>query len=122
MCMAVTAGVFSASAAYHFFNGEDWVKIDQKTCPIDVKNNMKLMTLKAVEGGSLFSGTPILPQQEMNLSGYVEAVDMFYSNVTNREIPLYFALKIASMEKQGIPEAQVRLYRTAIQKKVSQTK
>jgi len=118
-CFLVLTGIYTASAAYKFFNGEDWIKIDEKTCPADLKIQMKLLSLKAVEGGSMFSGTPILAQNEQSVNAYIAAMDNFYSNEANRLIPLYFALKIASMEKQGIPAAQVRVYKAAIQKKLA---
>jgi len=107
-----------AHSQYTFYTGVNWVKIDQKPFSSAVKTQIKALTLQAVNEASLFSGTPIVNPKERDLTKYIKDIDKFYIDNDNKIIPIYFALKIASMKKEGIPEMQIKVYKAAVMKKL----
>lgn len=105
-------------AQFNFFSGDDWNKINSKDYSPETKTRLKLLILKTAQDASIFSGNPILSAAESNIPKYTSLIDKVYSTNENKNIPLYFALKIASMEKQGIPAEQIRIFKAALQKKM----
>ncbi len=101
-------------ADYMFYNGEDWENIKAN----GEESEAKELLIKAVQGASILSGAPILPLKTKELSVYTGILNDFYGKQENLRIPFCFALKIASMKKQNLPEKQIKVYKTAIIKKL----
>jgi len=120
LCLLVFSTTLNAQ--YKFYTGRDWVKIDGKPYSKIVKMRMKSIILISIHDASIFSGTPIISPDEKNFEQYIPIIDNFYSKTDNWDLPLYFALKIAGMKKRGIPEMQINVYKTAVQKKLAQFK
>ena len=110
--------VCAATAGYRFYNGEDWSRLNTKYYPKNVKMKAKELLLKATQDASFFSGDPILPKDEKNITSYLDTIDKFYDEKTNSSIPLYFALKIATMQRQRMPQKQIELYKMAVLKRI----
>ena len=106
-------------AAHTFYAATEWKEIDSKNYAPDIKLRLKAMMLKAANDASLFTGNPTTDLKNKDFAQYVPDVDKFYENETNRLVPINFALKIANMKKQGTPDAQIKVYTAALQKKLN---
>ena len=107
-----------AMAQYRFYGGEDWSFIESSTHPDQIKAKIKLLMIEASQQSAIFSGNPILSPDEKNFGRYIAGIDNFYSDDKNKVIPLYFAIKVAEMQLNGLPQEQVAVYAQAVVKKL----
>jgi hypothetical protein len=108
-------------AQYGFFSGKDWLAVDKQSYTQDVKKNIKVLFLQAVQDASLFSGSPVIEKEKYDIEAYVSVVDEFYSKQENLSLPLYFAFKIAEMTENNLPQGQINAYKNAIMQKLNAT-
>ena len=108
---------FTASAQYDFYSGKDWSQINDKPFSADTKKRVKETLIRTVQGASTFSGSPVLPAHETNISEYSALLDEYYADPAVKDVPLHFAMKIVNMHKQGVTDAQISIYQTEILKK-----
>ncbi|MBN1353070.1 MAG: hypothetical protein JW994_00175 [Candidatus Omnitrophica bacterium] len=111
--------VSAASGQYRFYDGSDWNSIDTLPYSSEIKTTIKTLILRAAEDASFFSNSPILAKDQKFTPEYVDSVNDFYSKADNKKIPVYFALKIASMDKANVLKKQIQLYRLAVLKKIN---
>jgi len=111
-----------AWAKYTFFDGNDWQNIKSYGLSQSDELMVKEVLLKSVFEVSLFNNVPILATEtaESDFSLYVNMINTFYSKPENRGLPLYFALRIAGMEKSGSPAAEVSKFEELIAVKLKQ--
>ncbi len=114
MCMMCILSGHTAVAQYKFYAGDEWIAIGRGIPSASVRRHIKTLMLQAAQDASAFSGTPIISVNEKDLTKYIDDIDEFYGNKDNMAMPLYFALRIADMKKQGIPPQQVEAYRSLI--------
>jgi len=120
IALSFTALIQSNSeAAYKFFCGKDWQDIDAKSYPASVKTEMKALLLKSANDATMFTGSPIVAKNDANFQEFVPFVDSVYAAKEYTDIPLQFALRIAVMKAQGVPDAQVRVFAASLLKKLT---
>ncbi len=110
-------------AQYNFFNGNDWIKINDSNMSVADKKRIKTMLLKSVYEASFFSGNPMIEipnYDEIKLKEYIEIIDNFFSKPENKIIPLHFTLKIADMIKNGEDNDAIARYRLVVLTKLKQ--
>jgi hypothetical protein len=101
-------------------NGHGWTSIDQYEAN-DFQRNLKSQILKITLESSLLCGKPIITPTQ-SISDYVKYIDFFYKSVKNNNIPVFFALKIADLDRNKAPLIAINNYRLAIEKKLKETK
>ncbi len=111
--------VSGISAAYSFFAGQDWVMLDQRGYSPALKTKIKILMLKSIHDASVYSGNPITYAGQKDFAQYVPEIDKFYSDKADLGMPLYFAFKLAHLKKQGLPEAQYKVYKASIEQKLN---
>jgi hypothetical protein len=110
-----------AFAKYNFFNGNDWTNIDSYKISQDDKREVKVMFIKAAIEPGFFKGTPLITyKQHGTYSDYVDVIDKFYKDDVNKEIPLFFTIKIADMIMSKASTTEVNNYRLVIMQKLKQ--
>jgi hypothetical protein len=100
-------------------NGHSWKNIENLDISDAEKFTVKTQILKITLESSLFSGTPVITPSE-NIAEYVLSIDRFYADNDNRNIPVFFALKIADLAKNNMPEFMISSYRNTIKEKLKE--
>ena len=111
--------IYTAHAAFSFYSGNDWGMIDRKTYAPDTKAEMKAIILKTVQSATALTGNPAISMNQTDYRSYASLIDNIYSDESNKDIPVFFAFKMADMKKKGFPDKQINLYKAAIRKKLN---
>ena len=111
-------------AQYRFFDGNDWNLIKASGLNESDMEQVKVMLLKTIYETTIFDGTPMfainsgkddfLAVYNQDFARYPAIIDLFYSRPENAGFPVFYALRIADMLKNGIPETEVEQYKQAI--------
>ena len=111
-----------AWAKYTFFDGNDWRNIESYRLAQSDELMVKKVLLKSVFEVSLFNNVPILEVKtvESDFPVYVQMINTFYSKPENRSLPLYFALRIAGMQKSGLSAEEISQFAQLITAKLKQ--
>jgi len=101
-------------------NGYSWKDIESLEIKTAVKTVIKSRILRITLDTSFFSsGEPIIIPSG-DIEEYVSYVDRFYAIEKNRDIPVFFALKISDMAKNNYPEPMIESYKYGVQEKLKQ--
>lgn len=93
-----------------FCDGSTWNSIDALSLPVLERRQMKAALLKVTIESSALLGVSDF-NVKSPLPEYVSLIDSFYEAKENAPIPLFFALRIADMEKNGADRKTVIAFR-----------
>ena len=100
-----------------FTDGSDWNMLDAINVPPLDKVQLKLELVKLAFDSSLLSGKPLITSSAP-LQTYVQDLDLFYRDTANSSIPLFFAIRIMDMKKNGTPEISIQGYKQVLTQKL----
>lgn len=107
----------TVASVARFCDGNEWKSIDSLNIPDVEKMQLKGALLKVSVESSALIGMPILASNAP-FTEYISYVDKFYQIDQNLHLPVYFALKIADMAKNGADNAAITAYYTALTEKL----
>ena len=99
-------------------DGRHWQKISNLNIDDSQKIRFKSMLLKISIETSALSANPVI-SGSIQFPEYISYIDAFYQNPANGKIPIFFALKIADMAKQGAPQQQIVAFKLAVLKQLT---
>jgi hypothetical protein len=113
-CIVLCVYCRHSYSQYSFYSGAEWVETGSQDLPAEQKLFIKKLYLQAAQDSSIFSGAPIIPENERDFQSYIPILDGLCSDESNINLPLYFIFKISEMAKNNYPSQQVALYKHAI--------
>jgi hypothetical protein len=100
-------------------NGHSWADIEKLDLSLAEQRVVKARILRVILESSLFSGSPIIEPSE-DIAEYVLSVDRLYSDKDNKDIPVFFILKIADLAKNNTPDFMINSYRDTVKEKLKE--
>ncbi|MCU0666196.1 MAG: hypothetical protein MUF05_03765 [Candidatus Omnitrophica bacterium] len=120
LLMASLLVIKPAFCQYRFFDGNDWNALGALGLSKTEEKKLKMVFLKSAYETSLFNGAPVLalnPNATDFLMAYntfiynfPEIVDIYYSKPSNRDLPLFYALHVAEIVKNGGTDTDIQGY------------
>ena len=130
MLFAFLTASYAQQPPYSFLNGKDWATISRYDASAAVIKNIKTDLLKTVYEVTLFSDNPLFtinaPKENFlqlynaDMQEYCALVDTFYSRQENLWVPVFFALKITNMIKNGASDQQIEVFKAVVAGKLKQ--
>jgi len=100
-----------------FTDGYDWNYITSLKIPEEEKFILKQMLVNSILQSGIFNDQPVIQVKEP-LRGYIFHLDLVYAKRSNLKVPIFFALKMAEMYKDDIPDQRINVFRDNVLKKV----
>jgi len=100
-----------------FADGYDWNAVEKLSMPKMEKSYIKGTLLKLTIEASIINGNPVI-KSGAKLGVFVKFIDNLYKNPSNRDIPIYFALKMAEMNAKGSSSRAVEGYKALVMRKL----
>jgi len=125
MVVLLVIGFFCIShdalAKYNFVNGNNWVAVDAYGISKADKTNIKIMFIKSAIEPAFFNGRPLVENKKDNdYTSYVKIIDQFYSSSENRDMPLFFCVRIADMKLGNSSDLEINNFRLSVMQKLKQ--
>ena len=102
-----------------FVNGFSWRELSNMNIPEMDQALFKIYLLRIYFETSFINGKPLI-QSTGSLVDYVKYIDTMYGDPKNANVPLFYAIKMADMAKNGYPAGVVESYKARVMRKLQQ--
>lgn len=101
-------------------DGREWTEVSLVGIPENRKARIKeLLVRSSIETAALSGGTMVIAQ--LSLPEYLQALDAFYRITENQKVPLFFAMRLVEMSKNGAPLPSLTGYQAAVMQKLKES-
>ena len=104
-----------------FCSGSDWGRVDSMNLSPEEKARLKSEMFRIEIEICYMTGTPMF-SSNVPMDAYLAAVEKFYSDKANWDVPLFFAMKMTDMAAKGAPVSALQTYRSAFMGKLKTAK
>jgi hypothetical protein len=101
-------------------NGYDWQEVNTLKISNTERALIKNSLLKLSVETSYLCGNPII-EPSASIEEYTLFVDRFYGRAENLDVPIFFAVKMVDMAKQGRPKEAIDQYKKIVLQKLRET-